>query len=44
VTPRDGLLVVFPAWLYHYVNPYQGTAPRISVAFNATIQQVKAAP
>jgi uncharacterized protein (TIGR02466 family) len=40
VTPQSGLLLMFPAWLYHYVHPYQGTAPRISVAFNLTIQKL----
>jgi uncharacterized protein (TIGR02466 family) len=33
--PRTGELVVFPAWLVHWVVPYQGERPRISVAFNA---------
>ncbi|HET9625476.1 MAG TPA: TIGR02466 family protein [Kofleriaceae bacterium] len=33
--PRTGALVVFPAWLVHWVVPYQGERPRISVAFNA---------
>jgi uncharacterized protein (TIGR02466 family) len=34
VTPRDGLLVIFPSWLLHMVTPYRGDRPRISVAFN----------
>jgi len=33
--PQTGELVVFPAWLVHWVVPYQGERPRISVAFNA---------
>lgn len=41
VTPQSGMLLMFPAWLYHYVHPYRGTAPRISVAFNVTIQKLK---
>lgn len=41
VRPQAGLLLLFPAWLYHYVHPYQGNAPRISVAFNITIQKLK---
>jgi uncharacterized protein (TIGR02466 family) len=40
VVPQRGLLLVFPAWLYHYVHPYQGQAPRICVAFNVTIQKL----
>ncbi len=34
IEPRAGLMVVFPSWLYHYVNPYRGTGERISIAFN----------
>lgn len=32
--PRTGMLVVFPAWLIHWVAPYQGTRARISIAAN----------
>jgi len=32
--PRTGMLVVFPAWLVHWVAPYQGTRARISIAAN----------
>ena len=34
IEPEDGLLIIFPSWLYHYVNPYQGEMERISIAFN----------
>ncbi len=44
VTPQSGLLLMFPAWLYHYVHPYRGSAPRISVAFNVTIQKLSVTP
>jgi len=37
VRPRSGLLVMFPSWLYHWVHPYQGEAPRIAISFNAAI-------
>lgn len=40
VMPKRGLLLLFPAWLYHYVHPYQGHTPRICVAFNITIQKL----
>ena len=43
VTPQSGLLLMFPAWLYHYVHPYRGTAPRISVAFNVILQKLSVA-
>lgn len=34
VRPRTGLLLVFPGWVEHFVHPYRGTRPRISVAVN----------
>lgn len=33
--PNTGELLVFPAWLVHWVVPYQSDRPRISVSFNA---------
>jgi uncharacterized protein (TIGR02466 family) len=41
VRPTNGLLLMFPAWLYHYVHPYRGAGPRICVAFNVTLQKLK---
>jgi uncharacterized protein (TIGR02466 family) len=35
IAPQRGELIAFPAWLVHWVSPYRGTTPRISVAFNA---------
>ena len=32
--PEAGVLFVFPSFLYHGVHPYQGSSPRISIAFN----------
>jgi len=37
VRPEAGLLVVFPSWLYHWVHPYAGPAPRIAVSFNVAL-------
>jgi uncharacterized protein (TIGR02466 family) len=34
IRPRSGAMVVFPGWMYHFVNPYQGEGERISIAFN----------
>ena len=34
--PRQGLMVLFPAYLQHLVRPYLGQQPRISIAFNLT--------
>jgi uncharacterized protein (TIGR02466 family) len=36
VKPEAGLLVLFPSWLYHWVHPYVGQEPRISVSFNVS--------
>lgn len=44
IQPEPGLLMMFPAWLYHYVNPYHGTGERISIAFNLTIEIMRNAP
>lgn len=38
VPTAAGLMVVFPSWLYHYVNPFRGTGERISVAFNVRLR------
>ncbi len=36
--PEPGLMLIFPSWLEHWVNPYGGTEPRISIAFDVTYQ------
>ena len=36
--PSAGLLLMFPAWLHHYVNPYRGKGTRISIAFNVNVE------
>jgi len=33
-----GTMVLFPSWLYHFVNPFQGEGERISIAFNVQWQ------
>src|SRR5262249_44640153 len=35
--PKTGQLVMFPSWLPHSVEPYRGSAVRISVAFNLSL-------
>ncbi|HEY4082562.1 MAG TPA: TIGR02466 family protein [Burkholderiaceae bacterium] len=35
LTPEPGLLVLFPCWLEHYVEPHESDEPRIAIAFNA---------
>jgi Putative 2OG-Fe(II) oxygenase len=34
ILPRAGMIVMFPARLYHYVEPYSGEGVRIPIAFN----------
>jgi uncharacterized protein (TIGR02466 family) len=34
LTPKAGMMILFPSWLVHAVTPYRGTRPRISIAFN----------
>ena len=35
LAPEAGLIVLFPAWLEHYVEVHGSLAPRISIPFNA---------
>jgi len=35
--PQSGMLLVFPGWLQHYVHPYLGECPRVSIASNVRI-------
>ena len=37
VKPRTGMLVIFPAYLQHYVHPYRGKKPRITLTANLTV-------
>ena len=32
--PKEGRLIMFPAWLNHCVDPNQSDEPRISISFN----------
>src|SRR5262249_12056742 len=34
--PKEGSLIIFPSWLEHRVEPFQGPGERISIAFNAS--------
>ena len=34
IAPAPGMMLVFPSFVFHGVRPYEGTAPRISIAFN----------
>jgi len=35
LAPETGLLVLFPCWMEHYVEPHNSDEPRIAIAFNA---------
>lgn len=39
VTPKSGMMVMFPSWLRHKVRPYHGNRDRISVAFNLMVKE-----
>ena len=41
VTPRDGMMLVFPSYLEHFVHPYFGEGPRITLAFNSLVQSMR---
>jgi hypothetical protein len=38
ITPQTGQLVVFPGWLQHYVQPYRGVRPRVSISCNVRLE------
>ncbi len=38
VDPRSSALVIFPGWLQHYVHPYRGERPRISISANVVLE------
>ena len=38
VPPEACLMLLFPSWLYHYVNTFHGQGERISIAFNVTLR------
>jgi uncharacterized protein (TIGR02466 family) len=35
LTPSAGLMVLFPCWMEHYVEPHDSDEPRIAIGFNA---------
>jgi len=35
LTPREGMLALFPNWLEHKVEPHGSDIPRVSIAINA---------
>src|SRR5262245_5122523 len=43
VRPQPGLLVVFPAWIEHWVHPFFGSGERISIAVNIDVTRYEVA-
>ncbi len=41
IRPRAGEIILFPSWLQHYVNPYEGGEERISIAFNVSMRNLR---
>ena len=41
VKARSGVMVLFPSWLLHWVNPYQGESERVSIAFNSRVDHFR---
>jgi uncharacterized protein (TIGR02466 family) len=39
IKPQAGLMVVFPAWIEHWVHPFFGEGNRISIAVNVTLNR-----
>jgi uncharacterized protein (TIGR02466 family) len=39
ISPRTGLMVVFPSWLEHQVHPYYGSGQRLSISWDAIFHE-----
>jgi hypothetical protein len=44
ISPVDGMLLIFPSYLEHYVHPYQGSGERITLAFNSLVEELTPLP
>jgi uncharacterized protein (TIGR02466 family) len=44
IGPADGMLLIFPSYLEHYVHPYFGTGERVTLAFNCLVQKLEPLP
>jgi uncharacterized protein (TIGR02466 family) len=44
VTPTEGLLLVFPSWLEHFVHSFNDGPDRITISFNARVTAFEANP
>ena len=41
ITPEDGVLVVFPAYLLHSATPYSGDKDRVVISFNSILHHTE---
>lgn len=41
IRPVEGMMLLFPSWLEHFVHPHAGSQPRISIAFNAVFADLE---
>ncbi len=41
INPREGMMVLFPSWLSHSVNIFYSQTTRISIAFNAQVNNFR---
>lgn len=41
--PKPGMLLLFPSWLKHFVDPFRGEGTRISIAFNIAMPDARVA-
>lgn len=39
IKPQAGLMLIFPAWIEHWVHPFHGEGNRISIAVNVTLNR-----
>jgi hypothetical protein len=39
-----GMMIIFPGQLMHYVNPYTGDAPRITLSWNISAGKIAGSP
>jgi hypothetical protein len=35
--PKDGMILLFPASIVHFVHPHSSEEPRVSIAFNLMV-------
>jgi uncharacterized protein (TIGR02466 family) len=44
IAPSDGLLLMFPSYLEHFVHPYFGPGERVTLAFNSLVKTLTPLP